>query len=161
MGKQNKVITTFQQDFTESEKARARRNISAMSLSQRFYISGNKAITASESSEGFFSISFDVPSSRRGRIWFEDFSLNYNSSQQDDVIPMSIRYNYTYEDDTQNGRLGPTGIIAKMRNAFRFSLSTTSQMSNVKTVEYTFEFPEGKIAEGTVLHYEIGYNVID
>ncbi len=161
MSKQNKVITTFQQDFTDAEKARARRNISAISLSQRFYISGNKAITAEESSEGFFSISFGVPSSRRGRIWLEDFSLNSNSSLQDDVVPMSIRYNYTYEDDTQNGRLGPTGIMAKMRNAFRFSLSTTSPMSNVKTVEYIFEFPEGKIAEGTVLHYEIGYNVID
>ena len=161
MGKQNKVITAFQQDFTEAEKARARRNISAMSLSQRFYISGNKTITAEESSEGFFSISFGVPSSRRGRLWLEDFNLISNSSLQDDILPMSIRYNYTYEDDTQNGRLGPTGIIAKMRNAFRFSLSTTSSMSNVKMVEYIFEFPEGKIAEGTVLYYEIGYNVID
>lgn len=161
MGKQNKVITTFQQDFTDAEKAMARRNISAISLSQRFYISGNQSITAEESSEGFFSISYDVPSSRRGRLWLEDFSLNSNSSQQDDVIPMSIRYNYTYEDDTQNGRLGPTGIIAKMSNALRFSLSSTSQMSNVKAVEYIFEFPASKIAEGTVLHYEIGYNVID
>lgn len=161
MGKQNKVITTFQQDFTSVEKAQARANIGAIAIVSQFVLSGSHTITSAESSNGYFEIEYTVPNSQKGKVWLESIGLLTTSSLSDDVVPMTVHHEYTYEGGGQNIDSPKTSIFAKVKNSVSFGVDTKNMMNRVNNVSYVFNFGVNKIAEGVVINYEIDVSVID
>lgn len=161
MGKQNKVITTFQQDFTSAEQAQARANIGAATIASQFVLSGSHTITSTESSNGYFVIEHILTNSQKGNIWLESIGLFANSSLSDNVVPMTIYHKYTYDGGGFNSDSNKTGIFAKVKNSTTFGVDLKSMMRFVTQVSYVFNFDANKIAEGVVINYEIDVSVID
>lgn len=161
MGKQNKVITTFQQDFTSVEKAQARANIEAIAIVSQFVLSGSHTITSAESSNGYFEIEHTLTNSQKGKIWLESIGLLTTSSLSDDVVPMTVHHEYTYDGGGQNIDSPKTSIFAKVKNSFSFGVDAKNMMNRVNNVAYVFNFGVNKIAEGVVINYEIDVSVLD
>jgi hypothetical protein len=161
MSKLNKVITTFQQDFTSVEQAQARANIGACAITSQFVLSGSHTITSAEASNGHFEIEHTLDNSQKGKIWLESICLTTNSSLSDDVVPMIVRHEYTYAGGGQNSDSPRMGIFAKVKGSTFFGVDTQNIMSRVTDVSYTFDFNVNKIAEGVVINYEIDVSVID
>lgn len=161
MGKQNKVITTFQQDFTSVEQAQARANIGAIAIVSQFVLFGSHTITSAESSNGYFEIEYTVPNSQKGKVWLESIGLLTTSSLSDDVVPMTVHHEYTYDGGGQNIDSPKTSIFAKVKNSVSFGVDTKNMMNRVNNVAYVFNFGVNKIAEGVVINYEIDVSVID
>jgi len=161
MGKLNKVIITFQQDFNSVEQAQARANIGACAITSQFVLSGSHTITSSEASNGFFKIEHTLTNAQKGNIWLESICLTTNSSLSDDVVPMIVRHEYTYAGGGQNSDSPKMGIFAKVRGSTFFGVDTKNIMSRVTDVSYAFNFGMNKIAEGVVINYEIDVSVID
>lgn len=161
MGKLNKVITAFQQDFTSVEKAQARANIGAAAIVSQFVLSGSHTITSAESSNGYFEIEHTLTNSQKGKIWLESICLTTNSSLSDDVVPMTVSHEYTYAGGGQNSDSPKMGIFAKIKGSTYFGVDTKNMMSLVTDVSYVFNFGVNKIAENVVINYEIDVSVID
>ena len=161
MGKQNKVITAFQQDFTSAEKAQARANIGAAAIVSQFVLSGSHTITSTESSNGYFVIEHILTNSQKGNIWLESICLTTNSSLSDDVVPMTVSHEYTYAGGGQNSDSPKMGIFAKVKGSTYFGVDANNMMSRVTDISYVFNFGVNKIAENVVINYEIDVSVID
>ena len=161
MSKQNKVITTFQQDFTSGEKAQARANIGAATIASQFVLSGSHTITSTESLRGYFEIEHILTNSQKGNIWLESIGLFANSSLSDNVVPMTVYHKYTYDGGGFNIDSNKTGIFAKVKNSTTFGVDLKSMMRFVTQVSYVFNFDANKIAEGVVINYEIDVSVLD
>ena len=161
MSKQNKVITTFQQDFTSVEQAQARANIGAATIASQFVLSGSHTITSTESSNGFFEIEHTLTNSQKGKIWLESIGLITTSSLSDDVVPTTVHHEYTYTGGGQNSDSPKTGIFAKVKGSTYFGVDTKNMMSRVTDISYVFNFGVNKIAENVVINYEIDVSVID
>jgi len=161
MSNQNKVITTFQQDFTSVEKAQARANIGACAITSQFVLSGSHTITSAEASNGYFEIEHTLLNSQKGKIWLESIGLITTSSLSDDVVPITVHHRYTYDEGGQNIDSPKTGIFAKVKNSTTFGVDLTNMMSLVTGVSYVFNFGVNKIGEGVVINYEIDVSVMD
>lgn len=161
MGKQNKVITTFHQDFTSVEKAQARANIGAATIASQFVLSGSHTVTSTESSNGYFEIEHILTNGQEGKIWLESIGLLTTSSLSDDVVPMTVHHEYTYSGGGQNIDNPKTGIFAKVKNTVHFGVDMNNDMSLVTAVSYVFNFDPYKIPENVTINYEIDVSVID
>jgi hypothetical protein len=124
MSKLNKVITTFQQDFTSAEKAQACKNIGAIRGYTITPVSGSHQISQSEASSGVMS--FNAMFSGVGGIVLYDVGIEVPPSANlgQNMYPVIITLDLTFEGGGTAALKVATGVLCRTSQNANWHLYT-------------------------------------
>ena len=160
MSKLNKVITTFQQNFTSVEKTQARSNIGAAAgIVGSIYKSDTVTLDSTQAQNGSYTLSIPVPDNLKvdGEIIMRLSISKWGDSQQapsQDRIPVKITLTLYMGGASNVDQFG--GEFERYANNVAHYLGVTVSRSwdaGATTLEVQFNWASGVIPQNTKLEF--------